>query len=115
MTDVSSLLLSVLLPVVCLWAGTTGLVTLAMVRLTAPRRGTTLPALSAELWGAVAASGAAAGAVLGLGTAAPALPLAATPGALARLLGVVAGGMLLGAALTAGLVLLAVWLWGDEG
>lgn len=113
MSDVSSLLLGVLLPMVCMWAGATTVVTLAIVRLTggrASRRG--VPRLSAELWGAITASGAAAGGVLGLSTVAPALPLgAAAAGALARLLTVTAVGMLVGAVLTAGLVLLAVWLW----
>jgi hypothetical protein len=118
-SDVSSLLLAVLLPIVCMWAGATTVVTLAMVRLTSgggrSRGGRGLPRLSAELWGATAASGAAAGGVLGLTTVAPALSLGAAAGALARLLTVAALGMLLGAALTAGLVLAAVWLWTGDG
>lgn len=118
MSDVSSLLLAVLLPLVCMWAGATTLVAVAMLRLTggraAERRG--VPRFSAEMWGSIAASGAAAGGVLALGLVSPALPLgvAAGGGALARLLTVTALGMLVGAAATAGLVLLATWLWSGD-
>ena len=117
MSDVSSLLLAVLLPLVCMWAGATVLVTVAMLRLTGPRaaaRGRGLPRVSAEMWGAIAASGAAAGGVLALSTVAPALPLGVAAGALARLLTATAVGMLVGAAATAGLVLLATWLWSGD-
>lgn len=116
MSDVSSLLLAVLLPLVCMWAGATTLVTVAMLRLTGGRaaEGRGLPRYSAEMWGSIAASGAAAGGVLALSLVAPALPLGVAAGALARLLTVTALGMLVGAAATAGLVLLAAWLWGGE-
>ena len=117
MSDVSSLLLAVLLPLVCMWAGATTLVTVAMLRLTAGRDeagGRGLPRFSAEMWGAIAASGAAAGGVLALSLVAPALPLGVAAGALARLLTATAFGMLVGAGGTAGLVLLATWLWGGE-
>ena len=117
MSDVSSLLLAVLLPLVCMWAGATTLVTVVMLRLTGGREtadGRGLPRFSAEMWGAIAASGAAAGGVLGLSTVAPALPLGVAAGGLARLLTVTAIGMLGGAAATAGLVLLATWLWSGD-
>jgi hypothetical protein len=117
-SDLSALLLAVLLPIVCMWAGATTVVTLAMMRLTSlgeqARGGRGIPRLAAKLWGAITASGAAAGGVLALGTVARVLPIGGASG-LARLLTVSAVGMLVGAAATAGLVLLAVWLWSGDG
>lgn len=111
MNDVTSLVTAVLLPIIGLWLLTTGLTAAAMVHLTREAKPGGLPQLWPEAWGAVAAAGAAAGGVVGVSAAAPALSLGSSTQSVAPLLAVTAAAMLLGAALTAGLVLLTVWIW----
>jgi hypothetical protein len=110
-SDTTSLLSTVLLPIVGLWLLTTGLTTAAMLHLTRRAEPGGLPQLWPEAWGAVSAAGAAGGGLVGVSAAAPAFSLGGASPDLLPLLLVAAAAMLLGAALTAGLVLLAVWLW----
>jgi hypothetical protein len=104
-------MLGVLVPIVGLWVAVTGLVTVAMIRLTDTVRAGSPPRLPPEAWGVAAASGAAGGGLVGLSAAAPSLAAGAAPGVLAAALAVTAAAMVVGAALAAGLLLLAVWLW----
>jgi hypothetical protein len=105
----TSALVTFFLPLVALWAAATALVTLAALHLArAPR-------LPTELLGAVAASGGAAGGVLAVSTVATGLTPAAAGDALVRLLAAAGAGMLLGAVLAVGGVLLAVRLWTGGG
>ena len=107
----TSVLVEAFLPIAGAWLLVTALVTVVMLRLGARVQDAGLPRISAEVWGAVSASGAAGGGVVGFSLVAPSLSPGAAPEAVSGLLAITAGAMLLGAVLTAGLVLLAVWLW----
>lgn len=111
MGDATALLTTVLLPIVGLWLLTTALTAAAMLHLTRSAKPGGLPQLVPEAWGAVAAAGAAAGGVVGVSATVPSLSAAAASAALAPLLAVTAAAMVLGAVLTAALVLLTVWAW----
>jgi hypothetical protein len=92
------------------WAAVAWMVARAMSRLADSVDPHAPPFLTQEAWVAIASSGAAAGAVLGFSTVAPSVWLDGAHRGLLLLSLVTAGSMVLGAALTGLLALVAVWL-----
>lgn len=111
MSHAESLLVTVLLPIVGLWLATTALVTLGALRVIERAAAPAPPPLAPEVWGAVCASGAAGGGLLGFSLIASSLALAPGAAPLRLLLGITGAGMLLGAAGTVAVVWVVVWLW----
>jgi hypothetical protein len=114
MEDGGMLLVRLLLPLFAAWALTTAFVAVAAVKLTDREDDASAP-LEPEAWFAIAASGAAVGGFLGISAVGWSTAAAARGSFLLWPLTLAAVGMVLGAALAAGVVLAFVRFHDDPG